>query len=611
MVSKLILTYVSYQRDMDQNRGILPVFLPSIKPKSSSCNPRRANFMRVSQAKISNNDLKVMKLAVVYFIAATVGIWFGSREIQAAALLPAGGVGLAILVLSGRDMWRAITLGSLFAFAFQFYLKDGSLSWTGAFTSILLAIVATLEILLAHQLVSRFFNKGNLFQRAGGMFKFIGIAFVAGIVCATGGTLTMVLTGTMNAPILLTWLLWALAEMVGILLFTPFILSWFQEFKFKWDKTLTMEVSIFILVLLLMISISSVPYFSPIIWTSFPYLSVPFFLWLAFRFNLQISISGILLVSLLSVLLTMEGIGPFVMESPHHSMLMLQIFIGVFCVSTVVLTSTVKERQEAQTSIQLFNERLEQTVTERTKELHEEIRIRKTAEQKAKETNKELRKTNSELDSFVYSVSHDLRAPITSVLGLLNLAKDEKDRSVLQNYLDMIHKSVSQQDLFIKDILNLSRNSRLKLTPAEINFQVIVEEIFEQLKYINHMKVSKSIEVEQQKPFFSDESRLKVVLNNLISNAIRHHNGKQPKVDISIQVKPKYAHIAIKDNGIGIPKEHLNSVFKMFYRATDTNHGSGLGLYIVKETINKLQGNIKLKSEVNKGTEVLLQIPSL
>ena len=125
------------------------------------------------------------------------------------------------------------------------------------------------------------------------------------------------------------------------------------------------------------------------------------------------------------------------------------------------------------------------------------------------------------------------------------------------------------------------------------------------------MKINKSLEIDQPKPFFSDESRIKVILNNIISNAIRHHNGNQPQVDIKIQVKPKYAHISIQDNGVGIPKEHINNVFKMFYRATDINHGSGLGLYIVKETIDKLDGSVKLKSEVNKGTEVLLQIPTL
>ena len=519
---------------------------------------------------------------------------------------------MAILILNGQKMWRSITIGSLMAYAVQYYLLSGSLSWLDVLACVLMSIATTLEILLGHRLVIRFFQgPANLFQRAGEIFKFVGVAFLMGLAASVMGVLVMLSTGGLDSPILLSWLLWFTAETVGILLFTPFILSWFQDFKFKLNRTITMELILFALSVAAIVIVSSVPYFSPIIWKSFPYLVVPFFLWLAFRFNLQISISGILLVSLMAVMFTIDGVGPFVMESGHHSLLMLQIFIGVFSISTMVLTSTVKERQEAQKSVELFNERLEQTVAERTKELHEEIQTRKIAEQKTKTTNKELRKTNAELDSFVYSVSHDLRAPITSVLGLLNLARTEKNRATLQKYLDMISKSVKQQDLFIKDILDLSRNSRLKLNRTEINFEEVVSEIFEQLKYINHMKVSKSLEIEQTKPFYSDESRVKVVLNNLISNAIRHHNGKQPEVEISVKVKPKYAHISIRDNGIGIAKEHLGNVFKMFYRATDTNHGSGLGLYIVKETIDKLQGSIKLKSELDKGTEVMLQIPSL
>ncbi len=568
--------------------------------------------MSIFPKEIDRDDLRVLQLVLPFFVVAASGLYFSFHDIQAAAILPAAGVGLAILHLAGRNMWRVITIGSMLAYALQFYLQTGSLTWNGAITSVLLSAVVTGEVLLGYRLVSHVYEGAqNLFQRAGEIFRFVGIAFIMGITGATLGTLILETTGNMQSPVLLTWLLWIMAETVGILLLTPFILSWFQEFKFEWNNTLTMETIVCALVLVIIFIVSNIPYFSPIVWKSFPYLVVPLFLWLAFRFNLQISISGIVLVALLSVLFTIEDIGPFVMESGHHSLLMLQIFIGVFCISTIVLTSTVKERQEAQKSVELFNERLEHTVAERTKKLHEEIQIRKSAEQKTKVSNKELRKTNAELDSFVYSVSHDLRAPITSVLGLLNLAQGEKNRATLQKYLDMISKSVIQQDLFIKDILNLSRNSRLNLNRTEINFEEIVNEIFEQLRYINHLKVGKSLEIEQQKPFYSDESRIRVILNNLISNAIRHHNGRQPQVDISVQIKPKYAHISIRDNGIGIAKEHLNKVFKMFYRATDTNHGSGLGLYIVKETLDKLQGNIKLKSELNKGTEVYLQIPSL
>ncbi len=567
--------------------------------------------MKAISMKIDRNDLRVTVLAVIYFLAVYGGTWLSFKDIQSTAILPASGIGLAMMFLYGRKIWPAIAAGSFAAHAWCFYLLQGTLSWSQAFTSILLALGSTAEIILGYRLLIEFFKKENLFERAGDTFKFMGIALITALAGATYHILVMGITENLQSSILVTWLLWVIADMVGILLFTPFILSWFRRFVFQWNRSLAMEVTVFALCLISVLILTSIPYFSPIIGKSFPYLVIPFFLWLAFRFNLQLSISGILLVSLLAVLFTLEGRGPFVMDSSHHSLLMLQIFIGVFCISTIVLTTTVQERQEAQKSVEQFNEKLEATVAERTKELHEEIRFRKTAEEKTRSTNKQLRKTNQELDSFVYSVSHDLRAPISSVLGLLNLAKTEKDKKMVQKYLDMMSKSVTQQDLFIKDILNLSRNSRLELNKNEISFKEIISDIFEQLRYIDHQEVNKVINIEQQKPFYSDESRLKVVFNNLISNAIRYHNGKPPKVNVEIQVKPKYAYITIKDNGIGISKDHINNVFRMFYRATDTNHGSGLGLYIVKETIEKLNGSIKLKSEQGNGTIVQLQIPSL
>ncbi|MBA4054873.1 MAG: hypothetical protein C0490_09190, partial [Marivirga sp.] len=101
-------------------------------------------------------------------------------------------------------------------------------------------------------------------------------------------------------------------------------------------------------------------------------------------------------------------------------MLLLQIFIGVISISTIILSATVKERGEAQRKLLEFNENLENMVQERTKALNEEINTRKDAEEKIVRTNQELSKRNTELDNFVYSVSHDLRAPIASVLGLIN-----------------------------------------------------------------------------------------------------------------------------------------------------------------------------------------------
>jgi signal transduction histidine kinase len=252
-------------------------------------------------------------------------------------------------------------------------------------------------------------------------------------------------------------------------------------------------------------------------------------------------------------------------------------------------------------------------VQERTRALNEEINTRKDTEEKLVRTNKELSKRNTELDNFVYSVSHDLRAPIASVLGLINLAKKDKETSMKDMYLEMIHKSAMQQDDFIKEILDQSRNSRLEVKREEILFEPLIDETFSQLKFATSTgkSVEKVIQIQQQQPFYSDRWRLKVILNNIISNAIRYRNGKDPVIKVDIVINEHLATLAIQDNGKGIDSDHLPNIYKMFYRATDDGAGSGLGLYIVKEAIDKLNGQIQIESEVGKGTLVRLSIPEI
>jgi len=336
-------------------------------------------------------------------------------------------------------------------------------------------------------------------------------------------------------------------------------------------------------------------------------------LWLAFRFDLIIAIAGILITSLISIYLTIHGKGPFNLQDAYNSMLLLQIFIGVMSISTIILSATVKERLEIQYKLQVFNENLETMVLERTGALKEEIATRKKAEENLQGTNQELSKRNTELDNFVYSVSHDLRAPIASVLGLINLAKKDKDVQMKDMYLDMILKSAIQQDHFIKEILDQSRNSRLEVKREEILFRPLIDETFHQLKFATNagQPVEKVIKINQDQPFFSDRWRLKVILNNVISNAIRYRNGRDPVIKVNVDITEHAASVAIEDNGKGIEKDHLPNVYKMFYRATDDGAGSGLGLYIVKEAIEKLNGQINIESELGKGTTVTLQIPAL
>ena len=228
--------------------------------------------------------------------------------------------------------------------------------------------------------------------------------------------------------------------------------------------------------------------------------------------------------------------------------------------------------------------------------------------------NNELTKTNAELDRFVYSASHDLRAPISSMLGLLNLCSYTEDMTEITEYLALLEKSVRRLDKFIQDILDYSRNTRLEARRDEINFRQMFEEIFEHHSYMDNAKrIEKIIHIERKNAFFSDMGRLSIIFNNLISNAIRYadHTKKNSYIEVTILIGKTTTSIEIKDNGLGIEQEHLPRIYEMFYRANEQLNGSGLGLYIVKETVDKLGGTIEITSKATVGTTINIFIPNL
>lgn len=228
--------------------------------------------------------------------------------------------------------------------------------------------------------------------------------------------------------------------------------------------------------------------------------------------------------------------------------------------------------------------------------------------------NSELIKVNSELDRFVYSASHDLRAPLASILGLVKLTRIDPDPEQRMEYLDKVEKSILKLDGFIHDIINYSRNARTEIESHPVNFQHEIDEILEGLKYQeNSEKIRKEIDIKGTSVFCTDTKRLSIVLSNLISNAIKYHNVHQPDAHIIIKVEysASEAYIEIVDNGIGIEQKHLPNIFKMFYRADERSSGSGLGLFISKETVEKMGGTLTVSSKRHHGSCFAVRIPAL
>lgn len=231
---------------------------------------------------------------------------------------------------------------------------------------------------------------------------------------------------------------------------------------------------------------------------------------------------------------------------------------------------------------------------------------------KMTQINHKLKKANQELDNFVYRVSHDLRAPIASSLGLAQLTEQTSDLTEIHGFCKLQIESLLKLDKFIKDILNYSRNSRLLIKPEPIDFEEFIDLALKENQFTieaAHIKIQKCILYQQV--FKTDKLRFEIILNNLLSNAIKYQNPYRDEhlVNITISQKDKDAVIEIEDNGIGIDRKYHKMIFEMFFRATDKKPGSGIGLYIVKDALEKINGKIKVSSRLGQGSKFTVTIP--
>lgn len=551
-------------------------------------------------------DLKIVIVASAYFLSALLGHYLAFDGSDFLPAWPPAGVALALLLLLGRNTWPGIAIGALLANLLAFWNVQEAPSQMIIMLSAVVTVAYTVQALLGNFLVKKWINDPFPFLKTTNAFRFLFItvliAFISSAVIVGGFWYNNMVNKSSLIEVAVS--LWV-GNTVGILLFTPFVLSLFRKFNIQLSKEKVAEIGLFILAAVTLGFLYEFQIEDITIARALPFLVIPFILWLAFRFNLVISLSAVVICSLAAIYMTVQNIGPFVLDDDQNSMLLLQVFIGMVSITTLILATTVKERNLAQEKILQFNENLEEMVRIRTKALNNQIDTRIKAEEKLQNTNDELVKRNEELDRFVYSVSHDLRAPIASMLGIVNLAKKEDDMVMKDMYFDMLNGSAEQLDNFISEILDQSQNARSEVKYEKVAFKDIIDETFEHLKFASPdgREVKRNINVDK-KAFKSDPWRIKVILNNLISNSIRYRNGKSPVIDVDVKVKNGNANIIVKDNGRGIPKEHLDKVCNMFYRATDDGAGSGLGLYIVKEAVDKLGGELKIESEVGKGTVV-------
>ncbi len=230
------------------------------------------------------------------------------------------------------------------------------------------------------------------------------------------------------------------------------------------------------------------------------------------------------------------------------------------------------------------------------------------------ESQQELKRINFELDSFVYRSSHDMRAPLRSILGLVSLIREEHDPAQQGYYLELMEKSVQKLDTFITDMTDFSRNSRLEVAVVPIDFGAIIAGCAENLRYMeNAGRVALRVQVDASEPFCSDPHRISTVFQNLMSNSVKYQRLyiDDPYIGFNIRVAEQQVQILYTDNGKGIDNEYLPKIFDMFFRASADSYGSGLGLYITDQVIRKMNGTIRVESQLGQGSSFIITLPNL
>ncbi|MDZ4840414.1 MAG: PAS domain-containing sensor histidine kinase [Bacteroidota bacterium] len=228
--------------------------------------------------------------------------------------------------------------------------------------------------------------------------------------------------------------------------------------------------------------------------------------------------------------------------------------------------------------------------------------------------NQELQKVNAELDRFVYSASHEIRGPLMSILGLMNLATDE-DVSLheIKDYCSMVKSRVNMIDNYVRDIIHYAQNVRLEQENQIIDLkQIFQDAIIKQAHITGESKImTQYLETELNLTLYSDYRSISLIINNLVNNAYKFYRAdvEEPYVIMQVQRMAYGLCIIIYDNGQGIECKQQKKVWDMFYRGQNTASGSGLGLYLVKEVIQRLNGEVMLYSRPKEGTQIGVYIP--
>ncbi len=510
-----------------------------------------------------SHSVEIIILFAIYYSTARLGLSLDPVSRFATLVWFPSGIAVAALLLFGYRLWPGILMG-----AFLANLVNGA----PLFVAVGIGIGNTLEALVGTYLLKRKGVSYSLDHLRDVLLLVLIAMPLSTIISATIGVSSLFLGKVISfSSYYPTWIAWWIGDMISILILTPFLLTWR-----KWPQD-NVSVKRFaeIGVLTLFVLAVGLIVFLRLFHTDqrgYPvsYLVFPPLIWASLRFGPRGAVSAIFALSIFAIVGTIQGLGPFSTGRPSESLLLLQIFMGIIAVTSMILASVMAERREL-----------------------------------------ERRK-----DEFISMASHELRTPLTSVQGyaeLLHMKFAQQGNQEALLYLAKMTTQIDKLSKLITDLLDISKIQEGKVAFAEeaVDIDALVCEVVEQLQHITtHHQIS--IEGTAQRKIIGDKERLGQVLINLITNAIKY-SPRAERIVVHLTPTHYILTVSVQDFGIGIPKAHQEKIFERFYRVYGdqdrTYPGLGIGLYIAHRIIERHSGKMWVESVEGQGSTFSFSLP--
>jgi signal transduction histidine kinase len=562
-------------------------------------------------------------VALAYFSAAKLGFALASTTKQVTAVWPPTGIAIAVMLLLGTRFWPAVWLG---AFCVNASNDEPLLTAFG------IACGNAFGPVLGAQLLQRVAGFDTQLVRVRDVLALVGLGAVIGMaVTAANGTLWLAASGIVPwSAFGSVYRLWWVGDAMGVLIIAPLLLTWFTqpEAHAAWTRWRVCEL----LCLFGLLAITG----RPIFFHDFQvkYAVFPFAIWASLRFGQRETALVMFVIVVAAVWGFSHDRGPFSSGVGEPRLILLALFTGVLAMTALVLGAACSERRRAEQALQKAREELELHVTARTAELGSANDNLKRANRELARRGQEVTAKNEEAESFVYVVSHDLRAPLVNLQGFseelgascieLRTRLDRSSLSAAEQaaLLPIVTESIPESLRFIASstrklqrlidaLLLLSRTGREEYAMELLDVELLAKASLEVLR----QSIAQSgalLKLEALPNAFADQTAVGQVFSNLIGNAITYlQKGRPGLIEIGGELQDDMSHYWVRDNGCGISAHAQRRLFQVFQRFhPHVVQGEGMGLAIVKRVVERHGGRVWAESIEHIGTTFHFTLPA-